>query len=109
MIPEHGMSTEQMWIIGGLMAGLFAMFFAVLGASITIYASLVQRITKIETTLDLIGISAAKLLHSPHTPELDELLEKYVSQTYDLTMPEWKRLVVLAKRAEDDSTESRDY
>jgi hypothetical protein len=55
------------------------------------------RVVKLETLLTMFGKKAANILHSPHTPELDTLLEKYVKRHYELTYEEWKRLKQLCE------------
>lgn len=99
------MNQELMqWLIGGLV--VFGVGFV--GASITAYISLVQRLTKIETTIDLLGEKAARVLHSPHTPDLDRLLEKYVDRHYELSHAEWQELLERCQAIEDDITNPKD-
>lgn len=50
----------------------------ILGIGIGAYVSVVQRVTKLEAIVSLLGEKAAKILHSPHTPELDALIEKHI-------------------------------
>lgn len=65
-------------------------------AGVTGYVMLVQRLSIVETVLKMIGKNAAKALHSPHTPELDALLEKYLKtytdRHYEMSRDEWKDL-----------------
>lgn len=77
-------------------------------AGVVGYISIVQRLTKMETTLALMGFNAAKALHSPHTPELDSLLEKYMKdyedKNYDLPYEDWVKL----KKICDEILEDRE-
>lgn len=70
--------------------------------------SLDRRLTKIETLIEVWGTKAASILHSPHTPELDALLEKYADRHYELTMAEWRRLLDLCEEIERDTTIERE-
>lgn len=90
------------------MAGLSLWLAALTGGVITSAFSIFQRLTKMETTLDLIGMKAANVLHSPHTPELDRLLEKYVSREYELTLDEWKELNDRCEAIENDTSNPKD-
>lgn len=68
------------------------------------------RITRIEAVLSLWSESMARVLHSPHTPELDKLLEKYLNRHYELSNDEWTRLRELCNEIEankDEGKESR--
>lgn len=56
---------------------------------------IVQRLTKVETILALFAEKAAAILHSPHTPELDKLLEKYCDREYELSDSEWRQLMAM--------------
>lgn len=55
----------------------------ILGIGIGAYTSIVQRVTKLEAIVSLLGDKAAKILHSPHTPELDALIEKHILDKLD--------------------------
>lgn len=61
-----------------------------------------KRISKLEAVLSMVADKAANILHSPHTPELDSLLEKYGKQNYSLTCEEWSRLIGLTDEIETD-------
>lgn len=58
------------------------------------------RVTRLETILSMAGEKAARILHSPHTPELDRLLEHYWDHHYDLSTAEWKRLAEICGEIE---------
>lgn len=60
------------------------------------------RMIRLETTFELWGHKAAGVLHSPHTPVLDALLEKYVSRTYELSNDEWRELNRMCEQIEKD-------
>lgn len=65
---------------------------------------IVQRLTKVETILAMFAERAAAILHSPHTPELDELLEKYCDREYELSEPEWRKLLFMTGEIDKDMT-----
>ena len=46
--------------------------------SISGQGGLAERITRSETILDLFKANIAEVLHSPHTPELDKILDKII-------------------------------
>ncbi len=94
------MSTDLIWILTGI--------FICISAGTLAYISLVQRIVKLETVLALLGEKAAKILHSPHTPELDALLEKYLDRYYELSYEEWQRLIHMCQEIEDDNKQSKE-
>ena len=63
-----------------------------------IRSAFVQRITRLETFFEVLGKKAANILHSPHTPELDSFIEKYVS---DKMLPDdWQHLLRLVDDVE---------
>lgn len=59
----------------------------------SIPVDLEKRLTTMETMFKLIGDKTAHELHSPHTPELDSLLEKHVAR--QLTKFEQVRLITM--------------
>lgn len=87
---------------------LIAQSAALLGAMVTAYIGVVQRLTRLETTIALIGVKAARVLHSPHTPQLDRLLEKYIDRNYELTSEEWQELLGRCQAIEDDLSNPKD-
>ena len=58
---------------------------SLLAGLVVSYVALVQRITRLETFFEVLGKKAANILHSPHTPELDFFIEKYVTDKMMLT------------------------
>lgn len=83
---------------------LFTVFGAAILAAITgtvgSYIMLIQRITKLETTLDFwvneVGTKALDLLHSPTNHlGLDALIEQYQAHEYDLTNEQWENLRII--------------
>lgn len=65
-------------------------------------ATVIERVVKMEVIISLLGETAAKVLHSPHTPELDALLEKYCDRYYELSNPEWTRLLEICTMIESN-------
>lgn len=92
-----------MWLIGGCYALSLLMF----GAGLSAYINMVQRQTKVETFLLTFGEKAARILHSPHTPEFDKLLEKFYNKNYVLTDNEWKKLLEMCEAIENDEKEPK--
>jgi hypothetical protein len=70
------------------------------------YIITVQRLTKMEATLEYMGYVAAKAAHRPHNPELDALLEKYYrvyeEKSYDMSNEEWSELKKICEGILDD-------
>jgi hypothetical protein len=91
--------------------GALAFVVNVAGRLATVEAKLVsglpERLTKLETVISMMGESAARALHSPHTPELDALLDKYIDNNYELSPAEWGELRQLCVLIEDDKTLAR--
>lgn len=91
--------TIQLWILGLLVSWLVALtgmwqYHAIQGA-------------KIKAALLSFSKDAAKILHSPHTPELDKLLEKYYDRYYELNFDEWKSLETICARMVDSESEPK--
>jgi hypothetical protein len=63
-----------------------------------VYVMLAQRITRLETFFEVFGRKAAQILHSPHTPELDNYLEKYIANT--MSDGDWIELMKLCDALE---------
>lgn len=87
------------WAVGGV--------YVCIAAGVAFAFNNVQRITRIEALIETIGINAAKVLHSPHTPELDELLEKYIDRNYELSVEEWAALYKMCDAILHDLTLSK--
>ena len=92
------------WLLTLMVTGLAAS----IGSTVAAYVILVQRITRVETIISMWNTKSAEILHSPHTPELDALLEKFVKsykeKHYDLTMEEWQGLQKMTCALENDQT-----
>jgi hypothetical protein len=73
---------------------------AIMGSIGAVYVALAQRITRLETFFEVLGRKAAQVLHSPHTPELDHYLEKYISGKMDDS--DWLKLLQLVEVIEVD-------
>lgn len=83
-----------LWILG---QGI-----VLLSAGVGAYIRLIQRVTKVEVIINLLGKNAARALHSPTNHHgIDELLDKYMQGHNTLTPIEWdilqKRCEVIAK------------
>lgn len=77
------------------------------------YILLVQRITKLETTLDFwvneVGTKALDLLHSPTNHlGLDALIDEYRSHNYDLTNEQWENLRFICAEIQARESVSKD-
>ena len=81
-------------------------FITLAGGIIGVYVSLAQRLTRVETLFELLGKQAANILHSPHTPELDETLEKYINDA--LTEEDFKKLLILMDSLENDASKPKE-
>lgn len=98
-----------MWVFGilisiiGFVIGLIIKSLNNIGRD---YIETVQRLTKMEATIQYMGYVSAKAAHSPHNPELDSLLEKYYRQyeekDYDLSDEDWSKLALLCQEILDD-------
>lgn len=62
-------------------------------------------ISTIKTIMVLTSDEAAKILHSPHTPDLDKLLEKLYAGT--LTLEEGKELEVMCCQVKDNHANTK--
>jgi hypothetical protein len=70
-------------------------------------SAMLARVVRLETTISMFNEKAAAILHSPHTPELDALLEKLaMSYKQNLDMPEsdWLELLLRTEEIENDLT-----
>lgn len=96
-----------LWILGVAQALLFA------GGGFVIagHISFSVRLAKLETMWSMVSKQAAEILHSPHTPELDALLEKlvktYENRHYELTLDEWEELQRLSQQIKEDELEPK--
>ena len=89
--------------------GLFLLIFGAVGACIaagtTVAFLISNRVTALEVALkfwtqemEMFSKKAMAMLHSPHTPELDRLIEK--DQANNLDEADWKRLLEMATEEE---------
>lgn len=63
------------------------------GSGVAAYIALVQRVTKVETFISLLGTKAARALHSPDDHlGLDKYLDEYLSRHYEMSVQSWKEL-----------------
>jgi hypothetical protein len=63
------------------------------------------QLAKIETAMSMMGDAAARALHSPHTPELDFLLDKKIDGT--ITREDWIKLRDMCREIECDHQASK--
>lgn len=60
------------------------------GAGMGAYIKLIQRITKVETFISLLGTKAARALHSPDDHlGLDQYLDEYLTKHYEMSGDAW--------------------
>jgi hypothetical protein len=85
-------------VFGGLLLGSY-------GGSIAAYVSIAQRLRALEVSLDFMGKSQARVLRSPHTPELDAYIDKHVAGT--LTREDAIKYVELCDEVEQDKSNSK--
>lgn len=73
-----------------LLLWLLGHFIVFGGAGMGAYIKLIQRITKVETFISLLGTKAARALHSPDDHlGLDRYLDEYLSRHYDMSFEGW--------------------
>lgn len=87
----------QLWLFGG-----FTAWMAFVTAMWQLHAI---KLARIELTLKVFLKGAAKIMHSPHTPQLDALLEAYMSQNGELTLAQWAEVQKLCQEIVDDSND----
>lgn len=91
-----------------LILWVLAQTFVYAGVVVLGYIKLTTRITRLETIMEILGDKAAKILHSPHTPDLDRLLEKYCDKYYLLTVAEWQELLTRCDEIENNLANPKD-
>ncbi len=104
------MSDLALLLLGCFVTFLFAALLTATGWLIKTVLDMKQdfntRLVKIETINSLYSERVATVLHSPHTPEMDMLLEKfrdeYVRRGYELTFDEWQKLAELTEQIVND-------
>lgn len=92
-----------LWLFGFVITGLIGLFVFLVKSHFAVE----NRLTKVETFLQMFSETAAKVLHSPHTPDLDRLLEKYMDRNYELSNDEWGELRNICEEVENDANESK--
>lgn len=81
------MNETEMWILGILLAAAGA---CILGGA-GIAWSFQNRLTRLETTLELMGRNTMTAMHSPDDHlEMDGLVEKYTANNNDLPLEDWE-------------------
>jgi hypothetical protein len=96
--------TVFLWILGGYAAAIAWLVLS----NMQSHTEINTRLVKVEVVLTMFGEKAAKILHSPHTPELDSLLEHYWDNHYDLSNGEWVRLREICEEVENDPIQPGD-
>ena len=66
-------------------------------------ANIGERVAGIESVITLILNKAVRLMHSPHTPEIDALVEKFQYREGDMTSGDWMRLLQLCSEIEKNT------
>jgi hypothetical protein len=97
--------SENIEIILWVLGGVFVCIAAGAGGFLKLYAmiyDLRESLGRLETKFEMLGFSAARVLHSPHTPELDALLEKYSEGC--MMGEDWMKLEKLVLLIETDVT-----
>src|SRR5580700_3701477 len=96
-----------MWVIGGLVAfawGAIKYLNDQLRDTRKSISRLQEQVATLETKMapfwELMGSKLSKILHSPHTPALDRLLEKFDAK--NITEPELCELVTMLRQIQDD-------
>lgn len=94
--------TVIMWLLGIMLAGMG--FYT--AASVTAYILVVQRLTALEVAQQLFGRSQARVLRSPHTPELDSFIDRYIAG--QITKEDAERFVALCDELEQDKNNRKE-
>jgi hypothetical protein len=93
--------TIQIWLFGGIGACVIA--------GVAFAFGVTQRITRLETILDILGKRAAKILHSPDDHlRIDALLDKYIECHYDFPYSDWLLLIDALLVIENDINRTKD-
>jgi hypothetical protein len=100
------MSEPWPAIIGCMLTFVLSALLMATGWLLRTVLGLDKRLVKIETINSLYSERVATVLHSPHTPEMDVLLEKfrdeYIRRHYELTPAEWQKLAELTEAIVND-------
>ena len=65
-----------------------------------------RRLAKLETLVEVWTLKAAKIMHSPHTPEIDSYLEKMIAKT--MRKSDWESLMRISREIEDDKSKPKE-
>lgn len=92
------MTTEIiLWFAGYAVAGITVLITAYINLTEKILGNdkvLSNRMVKIETTIELIGLNSAKFLHRDDDVfRMDAILDKYIDRNYAMTWAEWSLLL----------------
>lgn len=103
---------SENWAIA-LVIFVLGQFALLLMVGVSGYILTVQRITKLETTLDFwvneVGTKALDLLHSPTNHlGLDALIDEYRRHNYDLTDEQWENLRTICAEIQARENVSKD-
>lgn len=103
---------SENWAIA-LVIFVLGQFALLLMVGVSGYILTVQRITKLETTLDFwvneVGTKALDLLHSPTNHlGLDALIDEYRRHNYDLTDEQWENLRFICAEIQARENVSKD-
>lgn len=101
-----------LWILGqgiAIVTGGVVAYFLLNNKVADNYNRLSERLVKLETTFELLGENAARLLHSPTNHlKMDELLDKYIDRHYEMTPKEWDDLRAKCEEVVEDPSHSKD-
>lgn len=99
-----------MWLGGFLILGAYGLAGAAFKLALSAYRHIADkteshsdRIIRLETFAEIQGRDLARRLHSPHSPVLDRLLEKYYDRHYELSTKEWQELLEECQKAIKDN------
>lgn len=103
-----------LWIFGFVISGAYAVAAALGGVMWRIHdeglearRTMGERIVRIETAFGMMGEKWAKILHSPHTPELDSFIEKLQDPSHVWPKEDQDRFIELCDIIENDPKEVR--
>lgn len=102
-----------LWVVGQallLIAAGITAYFNLFNRVSENYTKLSERLIRLETTMDVIGQNAAKLLHSPHDPwGMDAILDKYIDRNYELSWDEWEEVLKQCNQVMADKSVDKFY
>ena len=101
------MNETALVILGCLLTFLLAAMLAAITWLVSTVIQMGKDIVKLQTISTLYSERVATVLHSPHTPEMDALLEKfrdeYIRRHGELSREEWQRLAEMTEEIINDS------